>query len=129
MDELLTRFWSDLIGRWSGPFAFRFILQPVMAAFYAYRDGRKDAAAGRTPYVELFVAEPSRRRALLRQTWKAVGRVAILGTVMDALYQVIVLRWIYPLQLVVTVFVLAVLPYLLLRGIFTRLLRTAQRRS
>jgi hypothetical protein len=32
MDETASRFWSELVSRPSGPLAFRFILQPVMAA-------------------------------------------------------------------------------------------------
>jgi hypothetical protein len=31
MDDTLTRFWNDLVGRLTGPMTFRLILQPVMA--------------------------------------------------------------------------------------------------
>ena len=31
MDDLISRFVPDLIGRMHGPFAFRFVLQPIMA--------------------------------------------------------------------------------------------------
>ena len=123
MDDFLSEFWTDLVGRWSGPFAFRFFMQPVMAAFYAYRDGRKDAGAEQLPYLMRFFSAPRSRPSLVRETWQAVGRIIALGVVMDALYQIIVLRWIFPLQLVVMVLALAVLPYVLLRGLFTRLLR------
>ena len=41
IQEILTRFWDQLIAQPSGPLAFRFILQPVMAAFFAIRDGLK----------------------------------------------------------------------------------------
>jgi hypothetical protein len=51
MDDFLSRFSGELLGRIDEPFSFRFILQPVMAVFYAYRDGVKDARAGRPLYV------------------------------------------------------------------------------
>jgi hypothetical protein len=48
MDDLLTRFWTDLIGRASGPMTFRVFLQPIMAMLYAIRDGVHDAHAARS---------------------------------------------------------------------------------
>ncbi len=56
------RFWRDLASRPSGPMAFRFILQPSMAAIAAIHDGVKDARAGRAPYFWT-VARNSTRRA------------------------------------------------------------------
>ena len=123
MEEVLARFWAELTGRWSGPFAFRFILQPAMGAFYAFRDGRKDAIAGHSPYFLSILFDPGRRPDLLREGWQAVSRVVALGIVMDALYQIVVLRSVRPLELIVIVLALAVAPYVLLRGPFNRLLR------
>ena len=45
----------------------------------------------------------------------------VLGVVMDAIYQLIVVRWIYPLELIVVALTLAFVPYLLLRGPINRL--------
>jgi len=42
----LQRIWLQLIERLSGPMAFRFILQPLMAAVAAILHGRKDAQTG-----------------------------------------------------------------------------------
>ncbi len=47
---IILRIWHDLIDRPSGPMAFRFILQPLMAAIEAILHGRSDARTGRTPY-------------------------------------------------------------------------------
>ena len=41
IQEILTRFWDQLIAQPHGPLAFRFILNPIMAAFFAIRDGLK----------------------------------------------------------------------------------------
>ena len=60
---------------------------------------------------------------------KRVSRVIIFALVMDAIYQFIVLRWFYPGEALVTAFVLAVLPYLLIRGPAARIARRWNRRG
>lgn len=117
----ITEIGSDLIGRLHGPFAFRFVLQPVMAAFFAFRDGIADARAGRPAYFWQVVNAPAERKALLREAWHRVLRVIVLGVVMELLYEVIVFRQIQPLQLVIVVLGLAFVPYILLRGPVSRL--------
>ena len=121
--EILTRFWDQLIAQPSGPLAFRFILQPVMATILAILDGLKDARAGRSPYLRVILSDPSQRVAYLREGLKRLSRVIVFAFVMDAIYQVIVLRRFYPVEALVTVFVLAVLPYLLLRDATHRIAR------
>jgi hypothetical protein len=121
MDDTLVRFWNDLAGRLTGPMTFRLILQPMMATLYAVHDGVKDARAGRPAYFWAIFQQPGERQSLLREGWTAVGRVIVLGVLMDAIYQLIVVRWIYPLELIVVALTLAFVPYLLLRGPINRL--------
>jgi hypothetical protein len=116
MDDLLARFWSDLVGRLTGPMIFRLILQPIMAMLYAVRDGLKDAREGRPAYFWSILKHPTERGSLLKEGWKAVLRVFTLGVVMDAIYQLIVFRWIHPLELIVVALLLAFVPYVLMRG-------------
>ncbi len=123
IQEILTRFWDQLIAQPGGPLAFRFILQPAMAAFFAFRDGLKDARADRQPYLRTILFDPSKRAAYLREGLKRVSRVIIFAFVMDAIYQYLVLRRFYLGEALVTVFVLAVLPYLLIRGPVDRIAR------
>jgi len=123
IQEILTRFWDQLIAQPSGPLAFRFILQPAMATFLAVRDGLKDARAGRPPYFATILSDPSQRAAYIREGLKRVSRVIALGFVMDAIYQFMVLRRFYLGEALVTVFVFAVLPYLLIRGPVDRIAR------
>ena len=92
MDDLLTRIWSDLIGRLHGPFSFRFVLQPLMAAIYAAHDGLSDAREGRPPYLWTIFTRSAQRWKLLREGWRRERRVILLGVVMDLLYQLIVFR-------------------------------------
>jgi hypothetical protein len=126
MDPFI-RTWADITSGRHAPFAFRFIVQPLVAAFFAYRAGRQDALAGRPPYFWRFVTDPGQRRALALEAWKHVGKVLVVALVIDAVYQVIVLRWIYLGEALMVAMVLAVLPYALLRGPVNRLLRSGRR--
>jgi len=123
IQEILTRFWEQLIAQPSGPLAFRLILQPIMAAILAVIDGLKDARSGRPPFLRTMMYDPSQRGAYLREGLKRVSRVIVFAFVMDAIYQYIVLHRFYPVEALVTVFVLAVLPYLLIRGPIDRIAR------
>jgi hypothetical protein len=122
MEDQLTRFVDDLIGRIGGPMSFRLVIQPIMAFFFAIRDGRKDALEGRVPYFWALFTDPGHRRDLLRDGWKSVGKVFIIAIVLDAIYQYMVLGWFYPGEALVVAFVLALVPYVLLRGPVNRLL-------
>lgn len=121
MDDILTRFVNDLLGRIQGPMNIRLICQPLVAVLYAVWDGIRDGRDGRVPYLYALFTTPGHRRALLRSGWKSAGRVFIMAIVVDIVYQVIVLRWFYPLEAIVTAAVLAFVPYLLIRGIVTRI--------
>jgi hypothetical protein len=125
MDEMWTRFTTDMIERVSGPMKFRLVLQPLMAMFFAYRSGLADAAAGRPPYFWSLLWDPSSRRAMIKDGWKSVGRVFLLAVVLDCIYQVIVLHFVYPVQALAVALLLAILPYLIVRGLVTRVVRWA----
>ena len=120
IQEILTRFWDQLIAQPSGWWAFSLLL---VWAFFAIRDGLKDARADRQPYLRVILFEPSERAAYLREGLKRVSRVIVFAFVMDAIYQYMVLRRFYPVEALVTVFVLAVLPYVLIRGPVHRIMR------
>ena len=123
IQEILTRFWDQLIAQPSGPLAFRFILNPVMATILAVRDGLKDARAGRPLFTWTMLTDPAQRGGHLREGLKRASRVIIFALVMDAIYQYLVLHRFYLGEALVTVFVLAVLPYLLIRGPVDRIAR------
>jgi hypothetical protein len=123
IQEILTRFWDQLIAQPSGPLAFRLILQPIMATILAILDGLKDARVGRPPYSWTILSDPSQRAAYLREGLKRLSRVIVFALVMDAIYQFMVLGRFYLGEALVTAFVLAVLPYLLIRGPVDRIAR------
>jgi Flp pilus assembly protein TadB len=107
--------------------SFRLLLQPAMAMIFAIRDGLKDAREGRPAYFYSLFTDPANRRSRLRGAFKAVSRVFALAIIMDLFYQVIVLRWFYPLQALMVAFILAFLPYILLRGPANRIARSLKR--
>ena len=129
IQEILSRFWDQLIAQPHGPLAFRLILQPLMATILAIIDGVKDARAGRPLYTWTILTDPAHRASYLREGLKRVCRVIIFAVVMDAIYQFLVLRRFYLGEALVTVFVVAVLPYLLIRGPAARIARSWSQRG
>jgi hypothetical protein len=55
--------------------------------------------------------------------WKDVGKVFVIAVILDCVYQIITVRWIYPVETLVVAVMLAFVPYLLFRGAFNRLVR------
>jgi len=123
MDEYIARFFSDLFARASGPMHIRLFLQPLMALIFATRAGVRDARLGQPPYFWTIFNEPDHRRELLRSGWKDVGKVFVLAIVLDVVYQLVAVRWVYPLESLVMAILLAFVPYLLCRGAITRLVQ------
>lgn len=123
------RAWTDLLARPSGPLAFRFVLQPTMAAIAAIVDGLKDARTGRSPYFWTVLANPAERMERLREGLRSTSRIIALGLVMDAAYQIIVFRTFYPLEAVAIAIALAFIPYLLIRGPAARIARLWQKHA
>lgn len=119
--EFLLRAWEQMAGRIEGPFAFRFVFQPLFAAILAIRAGVADAQDERTPYLWNVLSNPLERPQLIRDGLRDLARVLVFAIVLDVIYQVIVFRWVYPLQSVLVAVVLAIVPYVLIRGPVTRM--------
>ena len=123
MRDMLLRALMNVTERVGGPMTFRIILQPMMATLLAIRAGLKDAQHGRTTYLWTVLTEPSQRSDLLHEGWKSIARVFFLAIIMDVIYQLIVQHWVYPFELILVAILLAVVPYLLIRGPVNRLAR------
>jgi len=118
---MLQRVLENLIGRIHGPFAFRFVLQPLVAIVVGLRAGVKDARAGRPAYGYSLFFHRGHRREILREGFRDIVRIFIVAILMDVIYQVVVLRWIYPGEALIVASVLAFVPYVLIRGPMGRL--------
>lgn len=124
MDNMWVRVASQLLARVGGPLKFRLVLQPLMASFFAIRSGLADARAGNPPYFWGLLSDTGHRTYLIKDGWRSVGKVFVLAFVLDVVYQIIVLRFVYVGEAIIVAFVLAIVPYLILRGLATRLART-----
>jgi len=123
MDDIWMRIVENMTDRVSGPLQFRLLLQPIMAAIFAIRSGLLDARTGKPPYFWALATSPEHRVDMLKDGWKSVGKVFVLALVLDVVYQIIVLRFVYPGEAIIVAFALAILPYLILRGLATRIAR------
>ena len=121
--EALRRFWHDLVERPDEPMRFRFILQPLMAVIAAILDGVKDARTGRSPYFWTLLRNPRERIERLNEGLNATARIILLGLVMDAIYQIIVLKRFYPAEAVIVALLFAFVPYVIIRGPVLRIER------
>jgi hypothetical protein len=121
--EMIIRGWDNFLGRPDGPLSLRFYVQPTMAATLALRAGIRDAREGRQGYLWAMLTLPERRLQLLHEGWRGAMTPFLAAIVLDIVYQLITAKTIYPLELLFTASLLALVPYALLRGPFNRVAR------
>ena len=129
LGEIVERGWSQLLGRASGPLHFRLLIQPIVSTGLAVRAGLRDAREGRPAFLWTLLTSADERAYLARSGWKDVGKLLIVATLLDTVYQIVFLNGFFPVQTVLVVFVVALLPYLAFRGLVTRAARLLARRS
>jgi hypothetical protein len=123
MYDIWQRVIGNLVGRLDGPFHFRFIVQPMMAVILATIGGVKDARLGKPTYLWAVVSNPEHRKEFLRDGWKNAGRIFILAILLEMIYQPYVLHAFYPGEMLIVAFLLAIVPYVLVRGPVNRIIR------
>jgi hypothetical protein len=124
MDDFWVRVVEDMMARVSGPMKFRLMLQPLMAVIFAVRAGLVDAKGGKPPYFWALVTDPTHRTEMLEDGWKDIGKVFVLALVLDIVYQVLVARFVYLGETIIVALLLAIVPYLLSRGLVARMARS-----
>ena len=129
LEAQLARMWENLVGSLSGPLSFRFVLQPIAVTLIAIRAGLRDARRGQPLYFWAVLTDPDRRRERIREAWKDLARVAVVVLVVDYIYQVMVLRWLYPEEGLIVAVVVALVPYVVVRGLVNRISRRWVRRA
>ncbi|MDR3557687.1 MAG: hypothetical protein P4L55_23265 [Syntrophobacteraceae bacterium] len=122
----MTRVIENLVDRLSGPMKFRLIIQPLMAAVFAVRDGLKDARGERPPFFWAIFTRPGHRSDMLRAALKSVGKIFVIAVIIDLVEQFIDSRWFYPGEAFLVAFILACIPYLLIRGPVNRIAQGKQ---
>lgn len=123
MDDWISQRWQEITARPGGPLALRFYLQPTIAMVLAIRDGVRDARSGQPAFLWAAVTDAEHRRAILRSGWRSVGKVFLVALVLDLVYQLVVLNGLRPVQAVLLAAVLALVPYVVLRGPINRIVR------
>jgi hypothetical protein len=107
---------------------FRLILQPLVATILAIRAGWADAWAGRPIFFWTLVREPGKARTELTNVWKFVGKVFLVAVILDVVYQLIVLQWIYPVETLIVATMLALVPCMVVRAIGNRIVTFVRQR-
>jgi hypothetical protein len=100
-----------------------------MATLAAIRDGRRDAKLGRGPYFAKIVMQADERVGRFREGLNATARIIFLGIVVDTIYQEVEFKEFYPNEAVIVALMLAFIPYLIARGLVTRIALSRQRRD
>jgi hypothetical protein len=126
MEDLFGRLVDAVTSRLHGPMKFRFILQPLLAAIFAVRAGLADARQGRPAFLWSVFTNSEGRADLLKEGWKHIAKIFVMASIMDMIYQFIVLRQIHPLRAMLVAAVLCFIPYILIRGPVSRLARRAK---
>jgi hypothetical protein len=121
--DYVLRTWQELLGRSSGPMKIRLVLQPLIVAVFAVRAGLRDARAGRPPYFWSIFTAGGHRWRLIREGWGDAGRFFVVAVSLDLLYQLVVLHAVRPVQALIVVATIGILPYLLFRGFVNRIVR------
>ena len=129
MIDILSRIWQNLIERTEGPMNLRFFLQPAMAIFFAVRAGLRDAKLDRVPYLWRWVTADTGQREIAKEGWKDYGKVFFIATILDIIYQLVVIyvrkteTSFYPLESLLVAFLLSFIPYVLVRGPLSRIIK------
>jgi hypothetical protein len=114
-------FLQDIPARLAGPGRLRFVFQPLLAIILGIRSGLGDARAGRPPYLEGLVLHPGARRELVRTTVQSLANLALMGILLDAACQWLILGVAHPGAALVVGPILIGTPYALARGLSNRL--------
>jgi len=123
----MTRISENLLARVSGPMKFRLLLQPSTSLFLAIRGGLRDARVGDPPYFWGLFTGPAERRVMLKDGWKSISKLFIFAVLLDVIYQIIEQRFVYVGEAVLVAVILAMVPYLLVRGPVNRIARDIQK--
>jgi len=121
--DMIVRGWENFLARPTGSLNLRFILQPTIASLLALRAGMKDAKEGRPAYLWSALTNSDHRWQLLHGGWKDMRTPFLVAATLDAIYQLFIHKFIYPLELLFTATLLALVPYFILRGPVNRIAR------
>jgi hypothetical protein len=113
-------FLEDIPRRLTGPGRLRFILQPLIAIVLGVRGGLGDAKEGRPPFLYGLLFHKELRGYLLRSGLRTVINLLLMGILMDAVFQWIILGVSHAGAALVVGPVLVLVPYAIARALSNR---------
>lgn len=116
-------FLEDIPRRLTGPGRFRLILQPMIAIILGVRSGLGDAREGRPPFLYGVLFHTELRPELLRSGFRTVINLLLMGILMDAVFQWIILGVSHAGAALVVGPVLILVPYAIARALSNRVAR------
>jgi hypothetical protein len=114
-------FLEDIPRRFYGPGRFRFVLQPLAACILGILNGLADARAGAPPYFYGVLVHRGLRHGLVKHGLSTVANLILMGILMDAVFQRIILGVVHPGAALVLGPVFICVPYALARSLSNRL--------
>jgi hypothetical protein len=121
-------FLDDIPRRLAGPGRMRFVLQPSAAILLGILAGRRDSRAGRTPFLLALVLGGQPRGELLRSAASDIVNLVLMGVLLDALSQRIILGMVHPGVALIVGPALVSGPYVLARALANRATTALDRR-
>jgi hypothetical protein len=119
--QMLSQAIEQLLGRASGPLHFRLFIMPIVVTVLGIRAGLRDARGGRRHFS--WLRNSSERQPLFRSALKDIGRVFVVAIVLDTIYQFLMFRYLYIIQVLIIAVSCAVVPYIVMRILVTSLAR------
>jgi hypothetical protein len=116
-------FLEDIPRRLTGAGRFRFVFQPLIAIILGIRSGRTDARQGKPPFLHGVLFHAALRGELVRSGFGTVINLVLMGILLDAVCQRIILGVSHPGAALVVGPVLIGLPYAVARALSNRLAR------
>lgn len=114
-------FLPDLARRLTGPGRFRFVMQPAIATALGIAAGIADHRAGRPPYLRGILLGSAGRGELLRSGMRDIVNLVVVGVLLDAVCQWVILGVSHPGAALIVGPVLVTGPYALARALANRI--------
>jgi hypothetical protein len=122
-------FLEDIPKRLTGPGRFRFLMQPLMAIILGILSGLADARTGRPPYLYGILFHRDLRGDLVKTGFSTIANLLLMGILLDAVFQWIILRTVYPGPALIIGPILIIAPYTVARALSNRLSRQARKQA
>ena len=126
MQEIVTQVTTaveQLLGRASGPMHIRLVMQPAIVTFLAIRAGFRDAREGKPPFFWTAITNEEERHIMVKSGWKDIGKIFVIAMILDTVYQIIAHSEFGLLQTFIVAISVAVVPYIIVRGPTSRIVR------